>query len=97
MVDGDKTLKDHLEQIEAVSGQTPKELINPTDLPYALEYIWNWFIELSNSRPTGFSGLEPLSYPVIESWMRVTGNAPSAFDVSLIRKVDDLYRSMKKK
>lgn len=97
MVDGDKTLKDHLEQIEATSGETPDALINPSELPTGLEHIWSWFIELSNARPAGLSGLEPISYPVIESWMRVTGSEPSSNDVSMIRKLDDLYRKLKNK
>lgn len=96
-MDGEKSLRDHLEQLEATTGHTPAELINATELPPELAHVWGWFIELSNSRPGGFGGIEPLTFPVIESWIRVTGNQPSANDVTLIRKVDDLYRSIRQK
>jgi hypothetical protein len=97
VVDGEKSLKDHLEQIEATTGVTPAELMNPVELPPELEHVWNWFIELSNSRPAGFSGLEPISFPLIESWMRTTGVAPTRFEVNTIRLIDDVYRKLRQK
>jgi hypothetical protein len=97
VTEGEKTLKDHLEQIEATTGMTPAALINPTDLPPELEHVYGWFCELSNSRPQAFSGLEPITFPVIESWTRVTGAKPSAYEVDLIRKLDDVYRKVNRK
>ena len=97
ITEGEKTLKDHLEQLEATTGITPDALVNPTHLPPELEHVYGWFCELSNARSSSFSGLDPITFPGIESWMRVTGIRPGAHEIELIRKIDNLYRTVNKK
>lgn len=52
-----------------------------------LEYIWGWFVELHNTRQSGFSA-NPISYQEIESFCRLTGALIPPWELSVIRRID---------
>ncbi len=88
---GGVSLRAHLEQLEAQTGETPEGLDGP-ELPEALAHVWLWFTELSNARQSGFSGVQPISFQDIDAWKRLTGAQPSPDEVALLRQLDDLFR-----
>lgn len=85
------TIREHLEQVEKQIGRKPKELVNPNEFPLVLAYIWSAFISLSRGRTIGFSGPNPLTYPDIESWMRLTGTPLNSRDIEAVKTLDNEY------
>jgi hypothetical protein len=68
----------------------PKQL-EPVDIPYALLYLWGWFCELSNGRQYSEAGAMPLTYSEMDAWARLTGNDPTAWEITVIKKLDREY------
>nr|WP_223566941.1 hypothetical protein [Agrobacterium tumefaciens] len=50
-------------------------------------HIWEWFVELHNSRQSGFAA-NPIAYQEIESFCRMTGAIISPWELSVIRRMD---------
>jgi len=59
--------------------------------PEELEYIWSAFLLLNQSRGQGFNGPLPISYQEIESWLKLTNNRLSSWEVAIIKKLDGVY------
>lgn len=78
------------DEVEKQTGRTPPEAINPEPYPDALEYIWEWFGELSRTRGGGW-GPGPITYLEIDAWARLTSNSPEPWEVALIRKLDTAW------
>jgi hypothetical protein len=68
----------------------PVALANRPELYEDLEGVWDAFVELSETRPTGFGAI---SYVEIESWLRLRGGVTDrAAFVYLIRALDRAWR-----
>jgi hypothetical protein len=65
----------------------PKEEWGYPEFPYALEYLWHHFSNLTNSRQTGM-GMNPITYVEIDAYCRLMKVRLSAFDVSAIKRLD---------
>ena len=50
-----------------------------------------WFIELCGGRHMGFSGPEPITYSEMLAWSTLTRVRPTAFEVSMLKKLDRVY------
>lgn len=77
--------------MERATGKPPQELLDAPPLPEALAHVWGWFAELSNARGAGAFTLNPISFPDMESWGRLSGNRPTAFEVQLLRRLDEVF------
>ena len=82
--------REHLEQVQRQTGQTPKEL-EGTPFPTLVSHIWSAFAALSSARTNGFSGPNPLSYTEIKSWVELTNASVSARDVEAIKSLDIVF------
>lgn len=80
-----------LEDVERRTGKRPALLDGPP-FPQSLEYVWEWFDELSDARRTGDFGVASLTYSDIDAWARLTGQHPSPYDVRLLIDLDRTYR-----
>jgi len=69
-------------------GAAVPELDNPVAIPVELAYLFAWFTELSAARGSGGFGANPISYAEIDAWARLTGTAPTPFEISVIRLLD---------
>ena len=61
------------------------------DFPKELEYLWGFFLELSATRPQGYSGPLPITYSEIKAWLDLTDNTLASWEVEVIKKLDRLY------
>lgn len=59
--------------------------------PLALEHVWNWFSDLCGARTSNGFGLNPITFSEIAAWAQLTGNAPSSWEVSLLKRLDLAY------
>ncbi|MFQ6161392.1 hypothetical protein [Sinorhizobium meliloti] len=51
-------------------------------------FIWDWFWELRQSQPPGFSGPVPISNVELAAWCQLTGNIIAREEVRILRAVD---------
>lgn len=65
------------------------------DCPPELEYIWNWFCQLSSERDRGemVGGVSPLKSTAIVNWGMLEGVRLTAFELRAIRGLDQTYLS----
>lgn len=90
--EGKFTVRQALESTAKRGAQSAVEALRGPEMPEALEYLWDWFLELDRTRTAGMNGPDPLTYPVIESWARLTQRAPTPADVSLLLDMDAVMR-----
>lgn len=56
-------------------------------LPAEVEYLWQWFVALSDTRQAGMAA-NPLTFSEIEAFGRLTLNRPTAWEVDVLRRLD---------
>lgn len=61
----------------------PPELENYPEIPGAIVYLWEWFIEIL------WSG--EINYQEIQAWQNVTGRKLRQFEVNAIKDLYALY------
>lgn len=67
-------------------------MLDTPEIPVAVEYLWVWFVELSSGRQPGAMGAPaPLSWEGIDGWARMTGQTPSPWDISILKRLDEVY------
>lgn len=62
-------------------------------LPDGMAYLWEWWSELSAARGGGINGLNPIGYPDIDAWARLTSRDPDGEEVTAIMQVDAAFRA----
>lgn len=61
------------------------------DIPAEGEHLWEWFWHLSERRPSGMNGPQPLSYLDIDAWVRHTGTLLLREETSILLQLDTTY------
>ena len=84
------SLKSHLETAERQTGVRPEEL-NLPEFPELLINVWRIFIDLSNSRNQGFSGVTPITFEQMKAYNEIMGNTIGPAEVNVIKKLDKKY------
>jgi len=82
--------REHLKQVEKQTGKTPLQLIAP-EFPMEIEHVWAYFLELSSTRPIGYSGPLPITYQEIAAWKELTDTPLSPWEVEAIKRLDRIY------
>jgi hypothetical protein len=59
--------------------------------PAGVEYVVEWFAELSTARGSNGFSQSPITYAEIDAWARLTGRSLSPFEVDLLRVMDMQY------
>lgn len=64
---------------------------NPPRFPEVLRYVWEAYGDLHRRHKASGFGASPISYPEIESYMRISarGSLLSLFDVDILAALDD--------
>lgn len=58
------------------------------DLPGCVAHVWAWFCELSAARTSNGWGANPITFPEIDAWARLTRSEPTPWEIGLIRRID---------
>ena len=58
-------------------------------IPYELDHIWNWWIELDKTRQVGMEECS-ITYSEIESWSRLLKIDVTPFEVQCLIGIDSL-------
>lgn len=62
-------------------------------IPYAIEYLWDWFNELERGRGIDMNGPSPITYESIDSWARLTDRNPKPYEVNALFILDAVSRN----
>ena len=73
-------------------GLEAREQLRGPEMPQALEYLWEWFLELNASRSVGMHGLAAITYQDIDAWARLTGREPDPLEVQALMQLDTAWR-----
>jgi len=83
--------REHLEAAAKSAGPAGRiaaaELAGP-EFPEACAYVWTWFCELSGARRFDDGVPQPIGYPELQAWARLTRRAPSDWEVEFLRALD---------
>jgi len=77
-----------LESAYRQTGVVQPELERAKDIPQEVQYVWNWFKELHNTRSSNGFSANALTYQEILAWATLTGRNPDAWEVQLIKYLD---------
>ena len=78
------------EHYAVVAKRTGKTLDGP-DLPTALRYLWNHFIQLHNGRGGNGFGPNPIAWSEIRAYCDVMRVQLDPWEVEAIKAVDDVF------
>ncbi|MGK9282006.1 phage tail assembly chaperone [Sinorhizobium meliloti] len=51
-------------------------------------FLWDWFWELRQAQPSGFSGPVPISNGELALWCQLTGNIVRREEVAILKSMD---------
>lgn len=88
--DTNKTKLRILQEIREQTGVVSPELEAIPDLPYEVEYIWNWYCDLSEKRRCGFQ-VDAINWTEIHAYFSLLRICPQRWEVSAISQLDIAY------
>lgn len=88
------TLLDQLRNVEKITGEVPKELLNLVELPDIFRESWGWFIDLYNARSSGLTAANPISYTEIQAYFQLMQIEPEPWEISVIKQFDSIAREI---
>lgn len=92
------TLRDAFASFKKQMGRPHPEDRAPTDPPVTLLYLWQWFHQLSSSRPLGGMGTPmPIPQSEIDAWCRLHDVKLAHWELDALSALDGLFlRSLNK-
>jgi hypothetical protein len=69
-----------------------RRLLDGPPFPESLDYLWEWHMELARTRNYNMNGPEPLTYPAVDAWARLTGREPEPYEVDALFRLDVVTR-----
>ena len=88
--DDGSTLREHLEQVQKITGRPQPELQDAPELPEASYYVWNWFVKLNSKRGSNGFGMNPLTYTEMYSFFKLQGIFPEQWELDLLEELDSV-------
>jgi hypothetical protein len=82
------TYREHLEGLSERKGMGHPDLDGPP-LPEAAAHVWRWYCELA-----GTTGEDPIGYPDIDAWRRLTGRCLAPWEVAMLVRIDACGRKL---
>jgi hypothetical protein len=76
----------HFKQVEKTTGKAPQPLQDLPRLPDEMAYIWQLFGELKTP------GVD-ITFGEIRDYCKLTGECLTAFDVRMLRRLDQIYKA----
>lgn len=73
--------------------EAQRRMLDGPDFPEAVGYLWDWHSELARTRTVGMNGVDPLTYPTIDAWARLTDRSPLPDEVEALLDLDAVTRN----
>ena len=78
------SVREHLQGAANRGDEEAAAKLAPPPFPDAIAYLYAWLLELDGARDVGMSGLKTFTYPMIESWARLTDQHPEPHEVAAL-------------
>lgn len=78
-----------MEAVEKQIKKKPKELEELVSLPSKFNHIWTWFLELNQTRPSGF-GISNITYSEMKAFFELLEIKPEPWEVNFIKMFDNI-------
>lgn len=72
--------------------EAQRQMLEGPPFPESLDYLWDWWGELARTRTVGMAGPDPLTYPTIDAWARLTDRSPTTDEVDALLQLDAVAR-----
>lgn len=85
------TQRQHLRAAAKRSGKAAvlaRAALKGPRMPSDLAYLYAWACELYGRSGSGMGGLNPMTYPTLESWARLTGRQPNMLEIEALFALD---------
>ena len=66
------------------------KLLGPP-FPDALEYLYEWLMELDGARDVGMNGLKPFTYQMLDAWARMTQRDPQPHELAALIRLGHVF------
>jgi hypothetical protein len=80
--------RDHLEAAADRGNEAAIKALEGPPVPEEVAYLKRWAVELYGRSGIGMSGLAPLTYSTLESWMRLKGVVLEPYEVEALMAID---------
>ena len=80
-----------LTNYEKNTGFKHKELENLPEIPLCFEYVFNWFLQLSERRQNSGFSFQPISYSEIKAFFDLRQETPQQWEIDLILAFDCIF------
>jgi len=80
----------NFQRLSQLEEQTGDVHVPEIHIPMEGMYIWEWFMDLANSRQSGF-GISPISYSELKAWSELSSTYLYTWEVSIIRRMDQCF------
>lgn len=67
--------------------------LTPPPFPDAVDYLYDWFNELSARRPLAMHGVSPITHEGIKAWRENMDLHPEPHEVEAILRMDTVWRN----
>ncbi len=82
-------MRQNLESAERQLKRKPKEFEDLVELPEAFHEYWQWFLRLSNHRPSGM-GVSAIPYSEYVAFFHLIGVVPEPWEVEVLEVFDSI-------
>lgn len=83
-------MRDKLEAVRRQTGITPKELENLLECPEMMVFVWQYFLDLHNTRSSTGFGVNPITYQEIKAYSSIMGIQLDEWEVRVIKRLDHI-------
>lgn len=81
------TRRAELQQVEKQKGK-PIEELECQEIPDYVQYLWNWFWEINETRSSNGFGMNPLTFLEIQAWSNLNMYWVRPWEVKTIKRMD---------
>jgi len=86
-----RTLRQHLEDVEKMTGETHPMTKDKPVLPPECLPTWRAFCSMSGRRSYGMNGPMPVSFLEMDAYQRVTGDTLRPWQIEAIERIDGIW------
>lgn len=87
---GTNSLREKLLVVQKTTGRRPKELDELVDFPQGMYFVWKYFIDLSDSRSTGVSSVNPIAYSEMLAYFQLHQIDTLEWEIDVIKRLDKI-------
>jgi hypothetical protein len=86
-----KSNRSHLEALAARGDKLALKALQGPEVPWAVEYLLEWWYELGAGRAGGAWGPSAMTWQDVGAWARVTNTPVTAMEAAMLLRMDRVF------